>query len=136
MQWKSVAQNLPPQEAGATDDSGALLRLMQLVLSSVDAAGADGCRLTRESAIVAVARALIGEATDQTSVSRTAMMALRDLVWRVDTARGLLIEKVGERARQELELLLDTADVHAFLRSAAPPRPIEPESGEEIIVEG
>lgn len=136
MQWKSLAQKLPSGETGASDDSGALLRLMQLVLSTVDEAGDEGCRLTRESAIVAVARALIGEATDPTSVSRTAMMTLRDLVWRVDTARGLLIEKIGERARLELETLLDTADVHAFLRSAAPPPLDEPESGEEIADEG
>ena len=78
----SFAPDLPPKEPGAPDDSGALLRLMQLVLAGVDASGSDGCRLTRDSAIVSVARALVGEATDWTAASRTATMALRDLVWR------------------------------------------------------
>jgi len=136
MQWKSFAQNFPPEEDGAPDDSGALLRLMQLVLSSVEAAGEDGCRLTRKSAVVAVAKALVGEATDPTGVSRTAMMALRDLVWRVDTARALLSEKIGERARHEFDVLLDTTDVHDFLRSATPRRAEEPVLGEEIADSG
>ena len=132
MPWTDFAQDLPPEEPGAPDDSGALLRLMQLVLASVEASGAEGCRLTRDSAIVSVARALVGEATDWTAASRTATMALRDLVWRVDTARGLLVDKVGDRARQEVEALLDTADIHAFLDNIARQRPRAPESGEEI----
>ena len=135
MPWTDFAKDLPPEEPGAPDDSGALLRLMQLVLAGVDASGSEGCRLTRDSAIVSVARALVGEATDWTSASRTATMALRDLVWRVDTARGLLLDKVGDRARQDVEALLDTADIHAFLKTALEkPRPAE--DGEEIARNG
>lgn len=132
MPWTSFAHDLPPNEPGATDDSGALLRLMQLVLAGVDASGSEGCRLTRDSAIVSVARALVGEATDWTAASRTATMALRDLVWRVDTARGLLLDKVGDRARKEVEALLDTADIHAFLKASAQTPVHAPEDGEEI----
>lgn len=132
MPWTSFAHDLPPNESGALDDGGALLRLMQLVLASVEASGAEGCRLTRDSAIVSIARALVGEATDWSAASRTATMALRDLVWRVDTARGLLIDKVGDRARQEVEALLDTADIHAFLNNAAPRKPHPAPDDEEI----
>ncbi len=136
MPWTSFAHDLPPEEPGVPDDSGALLRLMQLVLAGVDSSGSEGCRLTRDSAIVSVARALVGEATEWTAASRTATMALRDLVWRVDTARGLLLEKVGDRARKEVEALLDTADIHAFLKTALPARPPEAEDGEEIAGKG
>ncbi|MBS1165040.1 MAG: hypothetical protein H6R00_1065 [Proteobacteria bacterium] len=132
MPWMSFAHDLPPKEQGVTDDSGALLRLMQLVLAGVDASGSEGCRLTRDSAIVSVARALVGEATDWTAASRTATMALRDLVWRVDTARGLLLDKVSDRARKDVEALLDTADIHAFLKTALPRAPRVAEDGEEI----
>lgn len=135
MPWTDFAQDLPPKEPEAPDDSGALLRLMQLVLAGVDASGSEGCRLTRDSAIVSVARALVGEATDWTSASRTATMALRDLVWRVDTARGLLLDKVGDRARQDVEALLDTADIHAFLKTALE-KPRVAEDGEEIARNG
>ena len=72
------------------------------------------------------------EITEFIDRSRTATMALRDLVWRVDTARGLLVDKVGDRARQEVEALLDTADIHAFLDNITQQRPRTPESGEEI----
>ncbi len=136
MPWTSFASNLPPKEPGAPDDGGALLRLMQLVLAGVDASGSEGCRLTRDSAIVSVARALVGEATDWTAASRTATMALRDLVWRVDTARSLLLEAVGDRARKDVEALLDTADIHAFLKTALPSRPPVAEDGEEITGDG
>ncbi len=136
MPWMSFAPDLPPKEPGAPDDSGALLRLMQLVLAGVDASGSDGCRLTRDSAIVSVARALVGEATDWTAASRTATMALRDLVWRVDTARGLLLDKVGERARKEVEALLDTADIHAFLKTSGPRARRNTEDDEEIAGDG
>lgn len=132
MPWTSFAHDLPPNESGALDDGGALLRLMQLVLASVEASGTEGCRLTRDSAIVSVARALVGEATNWSAASRTTTMALRDLVWRVDTARGLIIDKVGDRARQEVEALLDTADIHAFLDNITQQRARAPESGEEI----
>lgn len=132
MPWTSFAHDFPPKEPGTTDDSGALLRLMQLVLAGVDASGSEGCRLTRDSAIVSVARALVGEATDWTAASRTATMALRDLVWRVDTARDLLLDKVGDRARKEVEALLDTADIHAFLKTAVPSSSLAPDDEEEI----
>lgn len=135
MPWMSFAHDLPPKEPGASDDSGALLRLMQLVLAGVDASGSEGCRLTRDSAIVSVARALVGEATDWTAASRTATMALRDLVWRVDTARGLLLDKVGDRARKDVEALLDTADIHAFLKTTLG-RPRAAEDDEEIAGDG
>lgn len=136
MPWTNFAHNLPPKEPGVSDDSGALLRLMQLVLAGVDSSGNEGCRLTRDSAIVSVARALVGEATDWTAASRTATMALRDLVWRVDTARNLLLDKVGDRARKEVESLLDTADIHAFLKTTLPATPRQAEDDEEITGEG
>lgn len=118
------------------DDCGTMLRLMQLVLTAVDSAGADGYRLTRDSAVASLARALVGEATGGAGTGRTAMMALRDLVWRVDMARELLLGRVSAKEAKEVSSLLDTADIHAFIRSAAPARPAEPETDEEIARSG
>ena len=113
-------------------DCGTMLHLMQLVLTAVDAAGSDGYRLTHDSAVASLARALVGEATVGAGMGRTAMMALRDMVWRVDMARELLLSRLGAKDAKEVEALLDTADIHAFIRSAVPTRPEEPESDEEI----
>jgi hypothetical protein len=51
-------------------------------------------------------------------------------------ARGLLLEKVGERARKEVEALLDTADIHAFLKTSAPRLPRETDDDDEIARNG
>jgi hypothetical protein len=96
-------------------DGAALVRLARLMVSTIDAAGSEGLRLTPNSAVLSLARALVGEATDKSGMVQTAVMALRDLVWRVDTARSLLAQRSSPSDRREIEQLFDTSDVHAFL---------------------
>jgi len=98
------------------DDLGHVLRLMRLLLTAVDYAGADGLMLERDSALVGLVRTLVGRQGACPHSSRTAVMALRDLVWRVDTARSMLAARVDEAGRHELDVLLATDDIHLFLR--------------------
>jgi hypothetical protein len=101
--------------AAPSDELAHVLRLMRLLLTAVDYAGDDGLRLTRDSAVVGLARSLVGGSGAAPHSSRTALMALRDLVWRVDTARGLIARHLDPAGRTELELLLATDDIHQFL---------------------
>ena len=103
--------------AGAPDpeDLSHVLRLLRLLITAVDYAGADGLRLDRDSALVGLARALVGRTGTAPHSSRTAVMALRDLVWRVDTARPLLAVHLNDAGRRELDMLLTTDDIHQFL---------------------
>ena len=100
-------------------DVSAVLRLVRLLISAVDAAGPAGLRFTSDSAIYCLARALLAEAVDDTGMARTTLMALRDLVWRVDTARAILGNGCNNGERLEIERMLDTSDVHLFLRQCA-----------------
>lgn len=101
----------PPHD----EDLAHVLRLMRLLLTAVDYAGEEGLRLTRDSAVVALARSLVGAPGSEAHSSRTALMALRDLVWRVDTARVLISAKVSPETRDEVDTLLGTDDIHDFL---------------------
>lgn len=96
-----------------------MMRLARLIVAAIDLAGVDGLRLTSQSAVYALSRALVREADDDTGLTRTAMMVLRDLVWRVDTARALLAQRASPPERREFDELFDTSDVHAFLVQAA-----------------
>ncbi|BBE70612.1 hypothetical protein [Oharaeibacter diazotrophicus] len=102
--------------AAEAEDLGHVLRLMRLLLTAVDYAGTDGLTLERDSALVGLVRTLVGRQGTSPHSTRTAVMALRDLVWRVDTARALLSARVDEAGRRELDVLLDTDDIHLFLR--------------------
>jgi hypothetical protein len=94
--------------------------LVRLLLA---AAGADGDEpetdatwLTNETAVDALARRLIDAIRNADGRTRTAEMALRDLVWRVDTARVLIEPKLKEAGSGPLADLLSTDDIHALLR--------------------
>lgn len=108
-------------DAGETEDLSYVLRLLRLLITAVDYAGKDGLRLDRDSALVGLARSLVGKSGVAPHSSRTAVMALRDLVWRVDTARGLIAARLDEAGRAELDLLLSTEDIHLFLRQERRP---------------
>ncbi len=105
-----------PEAGPANEDLSYVLRLMRLLITAVDYAGAEGLKLDRDSALVGLARSLVGKAGVSPHSSRTAVMALRDLVWRVDTARGLIGARLDEAGQRELDLLLATEDIHDFLR--------------------
>lgn len=104
-----------PAEARSASDAD-LLRLLGLLVVAVDCAGPDGLRLTNGSALVALARTVIDGSARDPQATRSALMALRDLVWRVDVARSLIEPWLDEQRRGDLAALLDTDDIHAFLR--------------------
>lgn len=102
------------------EDLGHVLRMMRLLLTAVDHAGACGLTLTADSALVALLRRLVGEAAGGPHSSRTALMALRDLAFRVEASRVLLAERFGPEVAREAAALLDTADIRAFLEQEQP----------------
>ncbi|WP_075214470.1 hypothetical protein [Mongoliimonas terrestris] len=92
-----------------------LLRVLRLLLTAVELSGDEGLRLTKDSPLVGLARTLVGGSGAGHHTTRTAIMALRDLVWRVDSARSLLEQRLDAAGRVELAALLTTDDIHVFL---------------------
>lgn len=90
-------------------------RLMRLLLAAAEHAPDGILTLQSDAPILTLARRAVGATADDIESTRTAMMALRDLVWRVDSARGLLEQRLGEADRAEVGLLLATDDIHRFL---------------------
>lgn len=101
-----------PASVDVTD----VIRVMRLLLTAVEMSGDEGLRLTNNSPLVGLARTLLGGTGTDHHSSRTALMALRDLVWRVDSARALLEPRLDAAGRAELAALLATDDIHIFLR--------------------
>lgn len=93
-----------------------VIRVMRLLLTAVEMSGEEGLWLTNDSPLVGLARTLVGGGGANHHSSRTALMALRDLVWRVDNARVLLEPRLDPAGRAELASLLATDDIHTFLR--------------------
>lgn len=92
-----------------------IMRLLRLVIDQVDA-NADGIRLTRDSALFHAAFGLLDASPEQRGSTRTALMVLRDLVWRVDSVRAVLRPHDAEPHVAEALGLLDTSDIHLFLK--------------------
>ncbi len=95
-------------------DVRALVRLLRAVQEAEANAGSE--RLTNEAAVDALARKIVAAAAGPEPGTRTALMALRDLVWRVDTARVLIEPRLEAAGFRELADLLATDDIHALLR--------------------
>jgi hypothetical protein len=90
--------------------------LVRLLLAAADGSVDDAPRLTNDAAIDGLARRLVEAVRNADHRTRTAEMALRDLVWRVDTARVMIEPKLQEVGCGELADLLATDDIHALLR--------------------
>jgi hypothetical protein len=101
------------RDARTPADLRALVRLLQA------SAAAGGGRLTNTSAGDDLAPDPSAAAGESGPDSRTALMALRDLVWRVDTARILIEPQLTAAGRADLAALLSTDDIHALLRDLA-----------------
>lgn len=116
-----TAENVAAAGRDETDELCALLRpedamrLARLVLAAFGRT-ADDPLLTNDDALVALAAKLVRSTGSDASSARTVAMALRDLVWRVDTARGLIAARLDDAGRRELDILLATEDIHAVLR--------------------
>ncbi|WP_237155127.1 hypothetical protein [Oryzibacter oryziterrae] len=122
MSAKAAAEALPPLSLtwSATVDGQVILRLVRLLLASVQAAGPDGLLVTRDSALISLAERLVGEAGDPSGFTRSTAMVLRDLVWRVDMAKDVLATRLTPEVVRELNELLDTRDVHDFIGADRP----------------
>lgn len=96
----------------APSDIGGLVRLL---VAACSVAG-DAARLTNDPAVDALARKIVAAADAHDTGTRTAVMALRDLVWRVDTARVLIEPRLVDAGCPDLADLLATDDIHALLR--------------------
>jgi hypothetical protein len=117
MSAKSAAEVLPPLNLtwSANVDGQVILRLIRLLLASVHAAGPDGLTIGRDSALVSLAHRLVGDACDPSGLARSTNMVLRDLVWRVDMAKEMLVSRLEPEAARQLCELLDTQDIHDFI---------------------
>ncbi|HUG60415.1 MAG TPA: hypothetical protein VMP03_01145 [Methylomirabilota bacterium] len=93
-----------------------MLALVRLMLASGCIEPETSTLLTNETAVDGLARKLTGETGGKVAGTRTAVMALRDLVWRVDTARVLIEPRLDAAGCAELAELLSTEDIHALLR--------------------
>jgi hypothetical protein len=92
-----------------------VVRLLRLLIGQVEA-GSSGVMLTRESALFQTACRLLDASPEQRETTRTALMVLRDLVWRVDSVRNVLAANAADPVVAEALSLLDTSDIHLFLR--------------------
>jgi hypothetical protein len=107
-----------PAGEGRSPEAGALdVRvLVRLLLAATGDDQGDARRLTNDAAVDGLARRLVEAVRSADGRTRTAEMALRDLVWRVDTARILIEPKLQEIGCGGLADLLATDDIHAVLR--------------------
>lgn len=91
-----------------------VVRLLRLLIGQVEAGS--GVMLTRDGALFQAACRLLDASPEQRETTRTALMVLRDLVWRVDSVRNVLASNAEDPAVAEALSLLDTSDIHLFLR--------------------
>lgn len=101
--------------APRTQEFADVVRLLRLLISQVEA-GSSSVTLTRDSALFHAACRLLDASPEQRETTRTALMVLHDLVWRVDSVRNVLASSAADPAVEEALGLLDTSDIHLFLR--------------------
>lgn len=92
------------------------LRVMRFFVAEVMQAGPEGTVISTRSALFQIACRMLNDGPDERGSTRTALMALRDLVWRVDSVRSVLATHEAEPALTEALKLLDTSDIHLFLK--------------------
>jgi hypothetical protein len=97
-------------------DTADMMRLLRLFVTQVQSAGPKGVTLTANSALFQMACRMLEASPAERESTRTALMALRDLVWRVDSVRSVLASHDAEPPVAEAIKLLDTLDIHQFLR--------------------
>jgi len=96
-------------------DPADLMPLLRLFVTQVQSSGQNGVTLTANSALFQTACRILDASPAERKSTRTALMALRDLVWRVDSVRSVLASHDAEPAVAEAIELLDTSDIHQFL---------------------
>jgi hypothetical protein len=104
-----------PTPVPGTQEFADVVRLLRLLVGQVEA-GSSSVTLTRDSALFRTACRLLDASPEQRETTRTALMVLRDLVWRVDSVRNVLASNAADPVVAEALSLLDTSDIHLFLR--------------------
>jgi hypothetical protein len=112
-----VLNSDPVQSDQTTVPSGQrvadVMRLPRLVAAQVESAGSDGARLAAANGLLQAARRIPDASPEQGASAR---MPVRDLVWRVDSARFVRFAHGAETAIAEAVNLPDTSDIHLLLR--------------------
>jgi hypothetical protein len=93
-----------------------MMRLLRLLVAQAERAGSTGVMLTRDGALHQTARRMLDASPEERGTTRTAWMALRDLVWRFDSVRSMLSPHAAEPAVAGALRLRGTSDIHLFLR--------------------
>jgi hypothetical protein len=93
-----------------------ITRLLRLLVTQVENSGPAGVTLRPDAALFQIATKILNASPEERASTRTALMALRDLVWRVDSVRSMLAVNGADPAIAEALNLLDTSDIHLFLR--------------------
>ena len=93
-----------------------MMRLLRPLVAQAERAGSTGVMLTRDGALLHAARRMLEASPEERAGTRTAWMALRDLVWRFDLVRSMLSPHAAEPAVAGALRLLGTSDIHLFLR--------------------
>lgn len=99
-----------------TQEAADVLRLLRLLIARVEGSGPSGVTLSSDEPLFQIAKQMLDASPEQRASTRTALMTLRDLVWRVDSVRSMLSPHIAEPAIAEALELLDTSDIHQFLR--------------------
>lgn len=100
------------------------LTLLRQIVEVVDQSPDGRANLSADSLTFSVARRILDSKERHVEIERTALMALRDLVWRIDTAKFFLRDAAKTQKDRELTdmvlEILDTSDIDELVRSPAP----------------
>lgn len=111
---------LPQSRNRASLDAEAVQLLRKFVDVAETSPAPSGRSYIDRSTLLA-ARNLLHLAEASAGDQRDALAALRDLVWRVDTARYFLEEHRGLSGLEPVFEILDTVDIHRLLKDQAAP---------------
>jgi hypothetical protein len=97
-------------------DAADMMRRLRLFVAQVQSARPTSITRTANSAFFQTACRILDASPTERESTRTALMALRDIVWRVDSVRSVRVSHDAEPPIAEANKLLDTSDIHLFLR--------------------
>lgn len=115
----SIKGDAPSTERTPRRD-GEAIELLRKIIEAVDNAPGGRAQLASDSLTCSVARRILAEDESELETERTALMALRDLIWRIDTAKFFLRDATKAKPDQDLAEMvieiLDTSDMDALVR--------------------
>lgn len=116
-----------PAEPGVDAGREAIM-LLGLIVRTVEESPEGAVRLSRESATLGVARRIVDAGNGFVGPDQRLLAALRDLVWRIDTAKAVARANTGSQSGVGALELLETGDIAALIDeiSGAAPSPSAP----------